>query len=82
MPTQEILYGDYGIQMSVKTLKINNLMFFIAMVDFVLKWDMMTLSIQETIISAFLKLHAVLAGLVFALQFLYLISISLQINLQ
>ena len=70
MPTQEILYGDYGIQMSVKTLKINNLMFFIAMVDFVLKWDMMTLSIQETIISAFLKLHAVLAGLVFALQFL------------
>ena len=70
MPTQEILYGDYGIQMSVKTLKINNLMFFIAMVDFVWKWDMMTLSIQETIISAFLKLHAVLAGLVFALQFL------------
>ena len=82
IPTQEILYGDYGIQMSVKTLKINNLMFFIAMVDFVLKWDMMTLSIQETIISAFLKLHAVLAGLVFALQFLYLISISLQNNLQ
>ena len=42
----------------------------------------MTLSIQETIISAFLKLHAGLAGLVFALQFLYLISISLQINFQ
>ena len=58
MRHQEILYGGYGIQMSVKTVKINNLMFFIAMADFVWKWDMMTQSIQETIISAFLKLHA------------------------
>ena len=70
MRHQEILYGGYGIQMSVKTVKINNLMFFIAMADFVWKWDMMTLSIQETIISAFLKLHAGLACLVFALQLL------------
>ena len=70
MRHQEILYGGYGIQMSVKTVKINNLMFFIAMVDFGWKWDMMALSKQETIISAFLKLHAGLAGLVFALQLL------------
>ena len=35
MRHQGILYGGYGIQMSVKTVKINNLMFFIAMADFV-----------------------------------------------
>ena len=70
MRHQEILYGGYGIQMSVKTVKINNLMFFIAMVDFGWKWDMIALSKQETIISAFLKLHAGLAGLVLALQLL------------